>query len=79
MELTALLFTDRMAAFEAILGSVDGERIDSKNDWPHLTLWTGEGVAAKEANALPELLSEGKATCIEINPPVTIFGTLEFY
>ncbi|KAF3455044.1 hypothetical protein FNV43_RR05492 [Rhamnella rubrinervis] len=79
VEVTALLFTDRMAAFEAILGSVDGERIVSKNEWPHITLWTGEGVAAKEANALPELLSEGKATWIEINPPATIFGTLEFY
>ncbi|KAF3453988.1 hypothetical protein FNV43_RR04431 [Rhamnella rubrinervis] len=79
VDVTALLFTDRMAAFEAILGSVDGERIVSKNEWPHITLWTGEGVAAKEANALPELLSEGKATWIEINPPATIFGTLEFY
>ncbi|XP_048324076.2 tRNA ligase 1 isoform X1 [Ziziphus jujuba] len=79
VDLTALLFTDQVAAFEACLGSVDGERIVSENQWPHVTLWTGEGVAAKEANALPELLSEGKATCIEINPPVTISGILEFY
>ena len=79
VELSALLFTDKMAAFEANLGSVDGERVISKNQWPHVTIWTAEGVAAKEANTLPELLSEGKATCIQLNPPVTISGTLNFY
>ncbi|GLU19032.1 hypothetical protein SLE2022_353020 [Rubroshorea leprosula] len=79
VELTALLFTDKMAAFEVQLGSVDDETIDSKNQWPHVTIWTGEGVAPKEANLLPQLLSEGKATQVEINPPVTVSGPLEFY
>lgn len=79
VELTALLFTDKMAAFEADLGSVDGERVVSKNEWPHVTIWTAEGVAAREANRLPELLAEGKATCIQINPSITVSGTLEFY
>lgn len=79
VELTSLLFTDKMAAFEADLGSVDDEKIVSKNQWPHVTIWTGEGVVPKEANMLPQLHSEGKATLIEINPPFTISGTLEFY
>ncbi|KAH9700807.1 tRNA ligase 1 [Citrus sinensis] len=79
VELTSLLFTDKMAAFEAHLGSVDDEKIVSKNQWPHVTIWTGEGVIPKEANMLPQLHSEGKATLIEINPPFTISGTLEFY
>lgn len=79
VELTALLFTDKVAALEARLGSVDDEKIISKNEWPHVTIWTAEGVAAKEANTLPQLLSEGKATLVEINPPITISGTLEFY
>ncbi|KAG7950036.1 hypothetical protein I3843_13G092700 [Carya illinoinensis] len=79
VRLTALLFSEKMAAFEACLGSVNGETITSRNQWPHVTIWTGEGVAAKEANALPELITEGKATQIEISPPITIFGTLEFY
>ncbi|OMO71211.1 hypothetical protein CCACVL1_18365 [Corchorus capsularis] len=79
VELTALLFTDKMAAFEAQLGSVDGEKIVSKNQWPHITIWTGEGVAPKEANTLTQLHSEGKATRVEISPPITISGTLEFY
>lgn len=79
VELTSLLFTDKMAAFEALLGSVDDEKIISKNQWPHVTIWTGEGVVPKEANMLPQLHSEGKATLIEINPPFTITGTLEFY
>ncbi|XWS71328.1 hypothetical protein CRYUN_Cryun03dG0128800 [Craigia yunnanensis] len=79
VELTALLFTDKMAALEARLGSVDDEKIVPKNQWAHVTIWTEEGVAAKEANTLPQLLSEGKATLVEINPPTTISGTLEFY
>lgn len=79
VDLTALLFTERVAAFEAILGSVDGDRIVSKNEWPHVTVWTGEGVAPKVANTLPALLSEGKATRIHINPPVTVSGMLDFY
>ncbi|KAF6134724.1 hypothetical protein GIB67_002125 [Kingdonia uniflora] len=77
--LTALLFSDQSAAFEASVGSVDGEKISSKNQWPHTTIWTGPGVGQREANALPQLYSEGKATRVDINPPVTISGTLEFY
>ncbi|XP_030968694.1 tRNA ligase 1 isoform X3 [Quercus lobata] len=79
VNLTALLFSDKMAAFEVCLGSVNGEKVVSKNQWPHLTIWTGEGVTAKEANTLPQLVSEGKATQIELNPPVTVHGTIEFY
>ncbi|XP_043699681.1 tRNA ligase 1 isoform X2 [Telopea speciosissima] len=78
VDFTALLFSDNLAALEAHPGSVDGEKITSKNQWPHVTIWTG-GLAAKEANTLPQLLSEGKATRIEINPPVTIPGSLDFY
>ncbi|KAK9279399.1 hypothetical protein L1049_013078 [Liquidambar formosana] len=79
VDVTALLFSDQMAALEANLGSVDGETIRSKNQWPHVTLWTADGVLAKEANMLPQLLSEGKATRVDINPPATMLGTLEFY
>lgn len=79
VEFNALLFTDKMAALEAQLGCVDGEKIISKNQWPHVTLWTADGVPPKEANLLPQLLSEGKATLVEIKPPVTITGKLEFY
>ncbi|KAK9124336.1 hypothetical protein Sjap_013938 [Stephania japonica] len=79
VELTALLFSDESAALEARLGSVDGEKVESKNAWPHVTIWTAEGVAAKEANRLPELVLERKATRIEINPPISISGVLDFY
>ncbi|KAK1312273.1 hypothetical protein QJS10_CPA07g01100 [Acorus calamus] len=79
VHLTALLFSDKLAAFEAKLGAINDEKISSKNQWPHVTIWTGEGASAKEANMLPQLLSEGKATRIEIDPPVTISGTLDFY
>ncbi|PRQ33718.1 putative 2',3'-cyclic-nucleotide 3'-phosphodiesterase [Rosa chinensis] len=79
VDITALLFTDKIAAFEACPGSVEGERVVSKNEWPHVTLWTAEGVAAKEANMLHNLHLEGKATRIAIDPPATIQGPLEFY
>ncbi|GAB4854981.1 hypothetical protein Ancab_023568 [Ancistrocladus abbreviatus] len=77
--LTAFLFSDKLAALEARLGSVDGEKIDSKNDWPHVTVWTGEGVTAKEANTLPQLVLQGKATRIEIDPPHILTGQVEFF
>lgn len=79
VDVAALLFSDKLAALEAEPGSVEGEKVNSKNPWPHVTLWTGEGVTAKDANTLPQLLSQGKATRIDINPPVTITGTLEFF
>ncbi|KAL2938275.1 tRNA ligase 1, partial [Bienertia sinuspersici] len=79
VKLTALLFSDNLAAFEACLGSVDGEKINSKNEWPHVTLWTASGVAAKEASTLPRLVLEGKACRIEIDPPVVIDGEVEFF
>jgi hypothetical protein len=68
-----------MASLEACVSSVNGEKVVAKCQWPHVTVWTGEGVVAKEANTLPQLLSEGKATQFEMNPPPTICGTLEFY
>lgn len=78
VEMTALFFSDKLAALEAHPGSVDGEEVSSKNAWPHITLWTGKGAAAKDAITLPQLFSEGKATRIEINPPVTVVGTIQF-
>ncbi|KAI4334436.1 hypothetical protein L6164_019131 [Bauhinia variegata] len=79
VDLTALLYSDKMAAFEACPGSVEGEKVVSRNAWPHVTLWTGEGVSAKEANLLPQMLAEGKANRIDFNPPFTISSTVEFY
>ncbi|CAO2814431.1 unnamed protein product [Amaranthus hypochondriacus] len=79
VELTALLMSDNLAALEAHLGSVDGEKIDCLIEWPHVTLWTASGVAAKEASTLPLLVSQGKATRIEFDPPVVITGEVQFF
>ncbi|KAK4709518.1 hypothetical protein R3W88_030443 [Solanum pinnatisectum] len=79
VDVAALLFSDKLAALEAEPGAVEGEKVNSKNPWPHVTIWTGAGATAKDANTLPHLLSQGKATRIDINPPVTITGTLEFF
>ncbi|KAF9589671.1 hypothetical protein IFM89_026926 [Coptis chinensis] len=79
VDLSSLLFSDKLAALETRLGSVGGDKILSKNQWAHATIWTAKGAAAKEASTLPKLLSEGKATRIDINPHITISGTLDFY
>ncbi|CAA7026259.1 unnamed protein product [Microthlaspi erraticum] len=79
VELTELIFNDKMAALTAHVGSVDGETIVCKNEWPHVTLWTAEGVTAREANTLPQLHAEGKASRVVIDPPVSISGPLEFF
>lgn len=79
VEFTALMLSDNLAALEAHLGSVDGEKINSKNEWPHVTLWTASGVAAREASTLPQLVAQGKASRIEIDPPAVIAGEVEFF
>ncbi|CAH9130263.1 unnamed protein product [Cuscuta epithymum] len=78
VEMTALLYSERVAAIEASIGSIDGEKICSKNKWAHTTLWTAKGVAPVEANSLPQLLEAGMAKRVEINPPVTINGVVQF-
>ncbi|KAM0855864.1 hypothetical protein ACQ4PT_049503 [Festuca glaucescens] len=75
----AFFYTDKMAALEAQLGMVNGETIVSRNDWPHVTVWTAAGVGPKKANTLPQLVSEEKAKRVAIDPPITITGVVDFY
>ncbi|XP_047079068.1 tRNA ligase 1-like [Lolium rigidum] len=75
----AFFYTDKMAALEAQLGMVNGETIVSRNDWPHVTVWTAAGVGPKKANTLPQLVSEEKAKRVAIDPPITITGVIDFY
>ncbi|PIA61841.1 hypothetical protein AQUCO_00200085v1 [Aquilegia coerulea] len=79
VDLTALLFSDKSAALEVQLGSVGNEKIISKNQWPHVTIWTAKGVLPQEANTLQQLVLDGEATRIDIEPPISISGTLDFY
>ncbi|VFQ98103.1 unnamed protein product [Cuscuta campestris] len=79
VQMTALLFSERVAALEASIGSIDGEKLCSKNEWAHVTLWTLNGVAPVEAKSLPLLLEAGEAKRVEINPPVTVYGVVQFF
>ncbi|CAI9289453.1 unnamed protein product [Lactuca saligna] len=79
VDVNAVFFSDKLAALEVNPGSIDGQKINCKNEWPHLTLWTAEGIQPKEANNLPQLFLEGKATRVEINPPFSIVGVLQFH
>ncbi|EMS49991.1 hypothetical protein TRIUR3_19925 [Triticum urartu] len=73
----AFFYTENMAALEAQIGTVNGETIVCRNDWPHVTLWTAAGVAPKEANTLPQLVSQGKAKRVLVDPPITISGVVD--
>lgn len=79
VKLTALVFDENMAALEVQL-SADGENIKSAFPWTHSTVWSKERASERQTNTdiLPELLAMGKATRIEINPPATVSGKLEF-
>lgn len=79
IDIKSLLFSDKLAALEAETGIVDGEKLISKNEWPHVTLWTAQGVPPKEANMLPQLHAQGKATRLQIDPPITVTGVLDFF
>lgn len=76
LQLTALLFSEKLAALEVHLtpGSVS-----SKNEWPHLTVWTGPGMQAKDANMLPQLVAAGEAKRVDLEEPVTLTGRINFY
>ncbi|KAH9292109.1 hypothetical protein KI387_042695, partial [Taxus chinensis] len=75
-KLTALLFSDKLAALEVYIESED---ISSKNEWPHVTIWTGVGGTAREANLLPQLVSQGHATRIDFKEPFILAGTVDFF
>ncbi|CAN6463133.1 unnamed protein product [Victoria cruziana] len=79
VDFTALLVSKNLAALEAQIGSIDGEEIASKNEWPHVTLWAGNGASAKEANTLPQLLLKGEAARVDFIKPVTVTGVVVFY
>jgi len=79
VEFTAILFSDKLAALEAHFGCIGNEKISSKNEWPHLTIWTGAGATPKEANTLPQLVSEGRAIRIDFKEPFTLMGTVNFF
>lgn len=41
-----------------------------------LQTYTGQGMKAKDANQLPSLVAEGKATRIELDAPICIHGSV---
>ncbi|MCO5571846.1 hypothetical protein L7F22_025594 [Adiantum nelumboides] len=75
VKLTALLFSSKVCALEVQI--VENEKaVGSRNEWPHVTVWTAPGTKPKEANCLPELLKQGHATRIDFTP-VEMLGTIE--
>ncbi|CAK9216079.1 unnamed protein product [Sphagnum troendelagicum] len=75
VELTAVLFSEKLCALEVRLGD---QTIRSHNTWPHVTVWTEPGVAAKEANLLPIMVSEDQAKRVEFKP-ISLTGVINFF
>lgn len=74
VELTALFFSKKMCALEA---RILANGISSRNEWPHVTVWTAPGTKPKETNFLPQLVDEGQAFCVQIKMPVVVSGVVE--
>lgn len=78
VQLTALLFSEKLVAVEVQLAASGEKAVVSKNEWPHLTVWTASGMKAKDANELPQMVESGEATRVELKP-VTLTGLINFY
>ncbi|KAG6543229.1 hypothetical protein Mapa_015480 [Marchantia paleacea] len=79
VQFTALVFTDKLCALEVQLNAAGEEQtIKSLNSWPHVTVWTGQGMKPKDANALPALVDKGQAQRIVFPNPISITGTVDF-
>lgn len=78
IQLTAILFSEKLCAFEAQWESAPDQAILSRNSWPHVTLWTDKGTAAKEANSLPRLAEAGEASRFVLQTPKTVIGEVQF-
>ncbi|KAL2651085.1 hypothetical protein R1flu_019213 [Riccia fluitans] len=79
VQVTALVFSDKLCALEVQLNAGSEEQtVKSLNAWPHVTIWTGQGLKAKDANALPALVDKGQAQRIVFPNPIAINGTVEF-
>eukprot|EP00250_Pteridium_aquilinum_P013800 c21581_g1_i1 orf=128-3352(+) len=75
VQLTALLFSSKLCALEVHILEND-KGISSRNEWPHVTVWTAHGTKAKEANFLPQLVLKGDASRVDFTP-VVISGVVE--
>ncbi|KAG0576428.1 hypothetical protein KC19_5G079000 [Ceratodon purpureus] len=78
VQLTALLFSEKLVAVEVQLAASGEKAVVSKNEWPHLTVWTAPGMKAKDANRLPQMAESGEATRVELQP-ATLSGHINFY
>ncbi|KAL3700604.1 hypothetical protein R1sor_018626 [Riccia sorocarpa] len=79
VQVTALVFSEKLCALEVQLNGANEEQaVKSLNAWPHVTIWTGQGLKAKDANALPALVSKGQAQRIAFSNPLTITGIVDF-
>mmetsp|Transcript_23540 Transcript_23540/g.48759 ORF Transcript_23540/g.48759 Transcript_23540/m.48759 type:complete len:234 (+) Transcript_23540:151-852(+) len=51
----------------------------SKNQYPHITIWFGEGAKAADSNVLPDLVSTGQAKMSQPPNVITVQGKLSYW
>ncbi|CAM6083091.1 unnamed protein product [Calypogeia fissa] len=78
VQITSFVYSDKLCALEVLLNPGDEQTIKSLNSWPHVTVWTGQGMKPKDANALPALVDQGQAKRINFSTPFNITGTIDF-
>ncbi|KAI5080907.1 hypothetical protein GOP47_0004090 [Adiantum capillus-veneris] len=75
---TAFLFSEKMCALEAVIPRNESQ-VASQNEWPHVTLWTAPGTRPKEANFLPQLVSQGRASRVAFSAPFVSNGVVQLF
>ncbi len=59
-----------------ICSSLRSVVLPCKNEYVHITLYTGAGVRAHESNYLPQRVESGSATRVPLPSPLELCGTL---
>lgn len=78
----SFLFNEKVAAFSVSCARTtsDGDFVpESKNAFPHITVFCAKGISAKEANELPEAVKKGTAKRIYLDKPCKLQGTVSFW
>jgi len=81
---TALLYSDKIAAVEVEIPKLSSNNAQypiprPRNQFPHITVWCGQDVQARESNELPGQVENNFATKISFEEPIPLSGSFSFW
>ncbi len=82
---TALLYSDKIAAIQVeVPEEATSDRVQHRipmprNEFPHVTIWCGQDVEAKESNELPTLVENSIAKKIVFDDAIPLIGSFSFW